>query len=30
VIVVFIHQNFPAQYRLLVRHLADTPENTVY
>ena len=29
-IVVFIHQNFPAQYRLLVRHLADAPENTVY
>jgi glycosyltransferase involved in cell wall biosynthesis len=30
VIIVFIHQNFPAQYRLLVRHLADSPGNTVY
>jgi glycosyltransferase involved in cell wall biosynthesis len=30
VIIVFIHQNFPAQYRLIVRHFADSPENTVY
>lgn len=29
-IIVFIHQNFPAQYRLLVRHFVDTPGNTVY
>jgi glycosyltransferase involved in cell wall biosynthesis len=30
VIVLFIHQNFPAQYRLLVRQFADEPGNTVY
>ena len=29
-IIIFIHQNFPAQYRLLVRYFADSPENTVY
>jgi glycosyltransferase involved in cell wall biosynthesis len=29
-IYLFIHQNFPAQYRHLVRHLADQPENQVY
>src|SRR5580692_2478731 len=27
---LFIHQNCPAQYRHLVRHLADRPGNTVY
>jgi glycosyltransferase involved in cell wall biosynthesis len=29
-IALFIHQNFPAQYRHLVRHLADTPGNRVF
>lgn len=29
-IIIFIHQNFPAQYKYLVRHLADQPGNTVY
>lgn len=29
-IYLFVHQNFPAQYRHLVRHLADQPGNTVY
>jgi len=29
-IFLFIHQNFPAQYRHLVRHFADQPGNTVY
>jgi hypothetical protein len=29
-IYLFIHQNFPAQYRHLVRYLADQPDNTVY
>jgi glycosyltransferase involved in cell wall biosynthesis len=29
-IFVFIHQNFPGQYRHLVRYLADQPGNTVY
>jgi glycosyltransferase involved in cell wall biosynthesis len=29
-IYLFIHQNFPGQYRHLVRHLADDPSNTVY
>jgi glycosyltransferase involved in cell wall biosynthesis len=29
-IALFIHQSFPAQYRHLVRHLADSPGNTVY
>ena len=29
-IVVFIHQNFPAQYLHIVRHLAEQPENRVY
>lgn len=29
-IFVFVHQNFPAQYRHLVRYLADQPGNTVY
>jgi glycosyltransferase involved in cell wall biosynthesis len=27
---VFIHQNFPGQYRHLIRHLADQPGNAVY
>jgi glycosyltransferase involved in cell wall biosynthesis len=27
---LFIHQNFPAQYRHLVRQLADRPDNTVH
>ena len=27
---LFIHQNFPAQYRHLVRHLASAPDNQVY
>jgi hypothetical protein len=26
---LFIHQNFPAQYRHVVRHLADQPGNQV-
>jgi len=29
-IFLFIHQNFPGQYRHLIRHLADQPGNTVY
>lgn len=29
-IYLFIHQNFPSQYRHLVRHLADLPGNRVY
>ena len=29
-IALFIHQNFPGQYRHIVRHLADTPGNVVY
>jgi glycosyltransferase involved in cell wall biosynthesis len=29
-IYIFIHQNFPGQYRHIVRFLADRPENTVY
>ena len=29
-IYLFVHQNFPGQYRQLVRHLADQPQNTVY
>jgi glycosyltransferase involved in cell wall biosynthesis len=29
-IYLFIHQNFPAQYRYLARHFADQPGNTVY
>jgi glycosyltransferase involved in cell wall biosynthesis len=27
---LFIHQNFPAQYRHVVRYLADQPDNQVY
>jgi glycosyltransferase involved in cell wall biosynthesis len=27
---LFIHQNFPAQYRHIVRHLADQPGNEIY
>jgi glycosyltransferase involved in cell wall biosynthesis len=27
---LFIHQNFPAQYRHVVRHLADQPDNEIY
>jgi len=27
---LFIHQNFPAQYRHVVRHLADQPGNQIY
>jgi glycosyltransferase involved in cell wall biosynthesis len=27
---LFIHQNFPAQYRHVVRHLADQPGNDIY
>jgi glycosyltransferase involved in cell wall biosynthesis len=27
---LFLHQNFPAQYRHVVRHLADQPGNQVY
>ena len=27
---LFIHQNFPAQYRHVVRHLADRPGNQIY
>jgi glycosyltransferase involved in cell wall biosynthesis len=29
-IALFIHQNFPAQYRHIARYLADSPSNTVY
>jgi glycosyltransferase involved in cell wall biosynthesis len=29
-ICLFIHQNFPGQYRHLARHLADQPGNRVY
>lgn len=29
-VYLFIHQNFPGQYRHIVRFLADQPENTVY
>jgi glycosyltransferase involved in cell wall biosynthesis len=29
-IYLFIHQNFPGQYRHLARHLADQPGNQVY
>jgi glycosyltransferase involved in cell wall biosynthesis len=29
-IVLFIHQNYPAQYRHLARHFAERPENRVY
>jgi len=29
-VYLFIHQNFPGQYRHVVRYLADQPENTVY
>jgi len=29
-IFLFIHQNFPGQYRRIIRHLADQPGNTVY
>lgn len=29
-IYLFIHQNFPAQYRHLARHFADQPGNSVY
>lgn len=29
-IYLFVHQNFPGQYRHLVRHLADQPGNSVY
>jgi glycosyltransferase involved in cell wall biosynthesis len=29
-IYLFVHQNFPGQYKHLVRHLADQPENSVY
>jgi glycosyltransferase involved in cell wall biosynthesis len=28
-IYVFVHQNFPGQYRHIIRHLADQPGNTV-
>jgi len=27
---LFIHQNFPAQYRHVVRHLAEQPDNEIY
>jgi glycosyltransferase involved in cell wall biosynthesis len=27
---LFVHQNFPAQYRHVVRHLADQPGNKIY
>ena len=27
---LFIHQNFPGQYRHVVRHLADDPKNLIY
>jgi glycosyltransferase involved in cell wall biosynthesis len=29
-IFVFVHQNFPGQYRHIIRYLADQPGNTVY
>jgi glycosyltransferase involved in cell wall biosynthesis len=29
-IIIFIHQNFPAQYRHLARHFADRPGNQVF
>jgi glycosyltransferase involved in cell wall biosynthesis len=29
-IFLFLHQNFPGQYKHLARYLADQPENTVY
>src|ERR1700733_12568162 len=29
-IIFFVHQNFPAQYVHLVRHLAKRPYNTIY
>jgi glycosyltransferase involved in cell wall biosynthesis len=29
-IYLFIHQNFPGQYRHLIRHLADQPGNSVF
>src|SRR5262249_25944130 len=29
-IFLFVHQNFPGQYKHLVRYLADQPGNTVY
>jgi glycosyltransferase involved in cell wall biosynthesis len=29
-IYLFVHQNFPGQYRNLARYLADVPGNTVY
>jgi len=29
-IYLFIHQNFPGQYRHLIRHLVDQPGNSVY
>ncbi len=29
-IVLFVHQNFPAQYRHLARYFADRPGNSVY
>jgi glycosyltransferase involved in cell wall biosynthesis len=28
--ILFLHQNFPAQYRHLVRRLANRPENEIY
>src|SRR5579859_1345009 len=29
-IYIFIHQNFPAQYRNLIRYLSSIPDNTIY
>jgi glycosyltransferase involved in cell wall biosynthesis len=29
-IFLFVHQNFPGQYRNIIRHLANDPENQVY
>ena len=29
-IFLFVHQNFPGQYRQIIRYLADQSENTVY
>ncbi|MBK8212027.1 MAG: glycosyltransferase family 4 protein [Rhodospirillales bacterium] len=29
-IIIFIHQNFPAQYQHLARHFADRPGNEIY